>query len=170
VADPERSGDIEIEQDLRFQRLCWKLERGGWAFMTLLIVAAVLGLFGSGPLSHRIAGEKGGPLWVEYQRFGRWDCPEELHVHLGPGVAREGKAMIWVSRELIELHDVEHVTPPPEAVEAHGDGYTYVFRVPAAAEEVSITFNLKPESWGPAAGSIGVAGGAAVAIRQFVYP
>lgn len=34
--------------DLAFQRGDWRRERIGWALMTLLVVAAVLGLFGQG--------------------------------------------------------------------------------------------------------------------------
>lgn len=46
-----RVGDLEIEEDLDHQRRCWKLERASWAVMALVLLAAMAGLFGSGPLS-----------------------------------------------------------------------------------------------------------------------
>lgn len=48
--------------DLAFQRGDWRRERIGWALMTLLVVAAVLGLFGEGLLSSRTVG--GGTVFA----------------------------------------------------------------------------------------------------------
>ena len=45
-------GDLEVGQDLDFQRREWAVQRVGWGAMALVILAALLGLFGSsGPLS-----------------------------------------------------------------------------------------------------------------------
>ena len=48
-ADSHRHGDLEIDEDLPFQRREWFAERVAWAVMALLIAAALLGLFGTGP-------------------------------------------------------------------------------------------------------------------------
>lgn len=170
MAGSERPAGLEIEQDLDFQRRDWKRERLGWLAMVALVAATLLGLCGTGPLSSRIAGEEGGALWAEYQLFGRWQAPEELRVHLGPGQTRDGRARVWLSREFVERHDVGHVTPPPEHVEALGDRYVYVFRAPSPDAEIAIAFTIRPEHWGWKEGTVGVDGGPAVAIREIVYP
>jgi hypothetical protein len=170
MADGERPTGLELEQDLEFQRRDWRRERWGWAVMMSLVAAALLGLCGTGPLSDRIAGEKGGVLWAEYQLFGRWQAPEELRVHVGPGQTRDGRVHVWLSRELVEKHDIEHVTPPPEGVEIVGDRYIYVFRAPAPDDEIAVTFTIKPERWGIKRGTVGIAGGHAVTIWELVYP
>jgi hypothetical protein len=166
----ERPEGLEIEQDPDFQRRDWKRERWGWAVMTALVAAALLGLFGTGPLSSRVAGEVGGPLWVEYDKYSRWRAPEQVRVHLGPGSIRDGRARIWLSRSFVERHDIERVTPPPAAVEVHDDRYVYVFSAPTPAADMAITFALRPESWGFARGVIGVDGGPAAQIEEIVYP
>lgn len=170
MSRPEPFRDIEIDEDVGFHHREQKIQRVAWVIMTLLLAAALLGLFGSGPLSNRVAGQQGGALWVEYQRFARWHAPHELRVHLGPEKAPDGRAVVWLGRPFIEAHDVDHVTPPPEAVEVHGDHYAYVFRVPSAADEVAITFTLRSEGWGRSAGTVGVRGGPSVTFQQFVYP
>jgi hypothetical protein len=48
-AEVQRHGDLEIQEDLPFQRREWLVERVAWGVMALLIVAALLGLFGTGP-------------------------------------------------------------------------------------------------------------------------
>jgi len=135
-----------------------------------LVAAALLGLCGTGPLSHRIAGEKGGALWVEYQLFGRWKAPEELIVHVGPGQTRDGRAHVWLSRQLVEQHQIEHVTPPPERVEMLGDRYVYVLCAPVPSADLGVTFTLKPEHWGVKRGTIGIEGGPQAGIQELVYP
>ncbi len=64
-----RHGDLEIPEDLPFQRREWVAERIAWTVMALVVGAAVLGLFGSGWLSRSIAGDQGAPVWLEYERY-----------------------------------------------------------------------------------------------------
>src|SRR5947209_3798236 len=61
----------EIQQDLPFQRRLWNFQRIAWAIMLLVAVAALLGLFGTGPLDNAKVGREGSPLWLEFNRFGR---------------------------------------------------------------------------------------------------
>lgn len=161
---------LSIEHDSRFQRREWLVQRVGWVVMTAAIGAALVGLLGEGPLSDRVAGEKGGPLWVEYQRFGRWQAPEEMRVHLGRHQATDGQVRLWLSRDLIEKLEVEQVTPPPDVVELHDDHVTYVFQAPGHGEGAEITFNIKPQHWGPRVGRIGLTGGPSLTLTELVYP
>lgn len=42
---------LEIEEDLRLQHRLWTAERVGWLMVGVLVLAALAGLFGTGPLS-----------------------------------------------------------------------------------------------------------------------
>lgn len=167
-----RIGDLEVEQNLPFQRLCWRLERWAWVGFTLILLAALAGLLGPGPLSNTTAGDRAGPLWAEYQRFGRMVAPEELRLHADPRLARDGRLTLWIAREYLDLHQIEQVTPPPERVDARPDAYGYVFNVaqPTTPGPISITFNLSPERTGTKQGHVHVDGAAPLDFRQFVYP
>jgi hypothetical protein len=47
-----RIGDLEIRQDLSFERRDWMMQRLGWAVIGLLILAGLTGLTGSsGPMT-----------------------------------------------------------------------------------------------------------------------
>ena len=67
--------DIDLDQDIDFQQRSWKVQRVGWGLMVLFVLAGLSGLLGTGPLSNVTDGDEGGPLWLEYQRFGRLQAP-----------------------------------------------------------------------------------------------
>ncbi len=52
---------LDVEEDMAFQRRNWRAERIGWAAMVAIVIAAVLGLFASGPLSWATAQTPTGP-------------------------------------------------------------------------------------------------------------
>ena len=55
MTDLVRVGDLQIHQDLCQERREWKIQRVGWLLMALMLVAALAGLLGPGPLSSTIA-------------------------------------------------------------------------------------------------------------------
>jgi hypothetical protein len=171
MADENKREGFEIDEDMAFQRKQWVAERIGWACMALVLLAALAGLLGPGPLSKAVAGNPGGPISVHYDRFPRHSAMGKIKVILGPGAAKKSEARVWVSRTLLDAHRIHEVVPEPERVEAGGDDrYTYVFHVDDAAPETTLIFQLEPESFGRCDGRIGLDGGPEVALRQFVYP
>jgi hypothetical protein len=169
-----RVGDLEVDQDLEFQRREWLAERIGWAVMALLVLAALLGLFGTGPLTRATAGDRAGPLWIEYERFNRLLAPSTLRVHLGAGAALGGEARVWLDRRYLESIQLQRVMPQPDGVEAAPDRMVFVFRVAEPDQPTAITFSFKPEHVGSLPGRAGLAGAAPsdqpLRFRQFVYP
>lgn len=161
---------LELDDDITFQCRDWRVQRWGRTGMLLLLVAALAGLLGPGPISERTAGVEGGPLWVEYLLFGRWLAPEVLRVHLGPGRAPGGRASLWLDRALADRYDISDVSPPPEGVTVWSDRLEYHFRAPDPDREIEITFERKPSGWGLLGGRVGVPGGPSVEIREIVYP
>ncbi len=89
----KREADLEMRQDLEFQRRMWVVQRVGWVMMALAALAALLGLFGgAGASSGATAGSREAPLSIEeYERFLRVGKPAALRVHVGapPGTGEE---------------------------------------------------------------------------------
>ena len=170
MSDIKRVGDLEVGQDLNFQRRSWTLERAGWVVMILLLIAALLGLLGPGPLSSATAGDPDSALWVEYNRFERYHAPTTLRAHIGLGAARGGKVRLWLSRGFVESTEIHHIYPDPEVVEAGTDRFTYVFAAPDESKPVVITYQFESQKyWGQAA-RIGLDAGPELEFSQFIYP
>jgi hypothetical protein len=166
----QRIGDLEIEQDIVFQRREWSAQRAGWALMALTILAALAGLLGHGPLSSATAGSQNDPIWIEHERFERWQAPAQLRLHLGTNSAVDGQARVWLSRDYVEQIQIEQVTPQPDRVEAGPDRITYVFDIGDTSPPAAITFYVKPQTIGRLAGRAGLADSQPVSFSQFVYP
>ena len=165
-----RVGDLQIDEDLATQRKLWLVQRVGWGLMALVIAAAMLGLFGKGPLSDATVGRERGALRMEFERFTRYMTTSELHVLVGPDAARGGEVQVWLSRDYVRRVKIDQITPEPAAVAAQGDRYLYTFRAKTENKPISLTFFVTPKAFGVFDGEVGGPGGEVHAFRQYVYP
>jgi hypothetical protein len=163
-----RVHELEIDQDLRFQRRSWVVQRVGWVVMAALIALAAAGLLGSGPLSHQKAD--GPSLRVEYERFARYQTSQGLKIHVAPGVTPGPEARVWVGRDFLDGAKIETIVPPPARVESADDRLVYVFSLSRHGGPLTVSFMLQSEHIGSVAGRVGIDGGETANFRQFVYP
>jgi hypothetical protein len=172
MAEPERVSDLQINEDLEFQRRSWVLQRVGWVVMGLVVLAALLGLFGgTGSLGGAKAGSEDAVMSVSYERFLRFMKPTTLQIRLSPEAGTEGEVTVWLDREYLEGMQVQQVTPQPDSAEAGPDRLTYVFKVDDPNGPTAVTFDLLPQQKiGPLKGRAGIDDGEPVNFSQFVYP
>ena len=115
---PSRSTRIfRSSREYFFQRI-------GIALLFVFVLAALLGFTGmGGPMSRGEAGERGGPLHVEYERFVRRGglSTVKLHLHIAPGDVR-----FWVSAPYFEHVRIDSVAPPPELVAVETSRHVYL--------------------------------------------
>lgn len=169
--EPRRVGDLEVNQDIEFERRSWRVERVGWGLMTLLIAVALTGaLGGPGPLASATAETAEGEVAVEYRRFTRSGRSSEVRVSAGREGLRNGRLRLWVDRAYLVDIGLEKVVPEPASVETTSDRVTFVFPVRGETTRVEVALVLEPRSYGPHEGRLGVDGGPDVSFRQFVYP
>ena|SRR5687767_5716636 len=168
MARTKQGDTLEISQDLDQQRLEWRIERMGWTLMVLTLLAALAGLLGNGPLSRRQAGDKNS-LWVEYNRFERYQAPAMLRLHLGPKLTGRDEVRVSVSRQYIEAIQLEHVDPEPKEVEARADRILYTFKI-KGPDATALTYHLKGNVFGSVPLHLQVEGAGELKLSQFFYP
>jgi hypothetical protein len=166
----KRIGDLDIDQDLAFQRWTWAVQRIAWATMGLLVVAAGLGLFGHGPLSRTIAQDPSIPLTLEYERFGRYQSPLTLRVRLDREAARDDRASLWVSHDFLTQVQLQNITPEPDTQLLSPTGVTYEFRFGAADSGGQVTLDVEPQAIGAVSGRIGLTASQSLPFTQWIYP
>lgn len=164
---PELEGDIE-HRPAPFNERMWKIERVTWGVMAALILLALLGLLGPGPLSDRVAGDRSGPIWVEYERFTRFEAPTELIVHLRPQPDQR-QVRVWLARGYCDRIEIESVTPEPTASGITPEGIYYSFDITSDHAAAVATFQIRPRVTGSLRGEIG-ADGTKLSLDQFAYP
>lgn len=167
-----RVDGLEVDQDLAFQRRSWVVQRVGWGLMALVVLAAVAGLLGSGPLSNARA-EVPGLMTLEYHRFARLDTGETLRLSLRPAATAGDTVRLSLTQAFLGAVRIETVQPPPARVEV-GDGrLVYVFPVAEPRVPMVVTFAYQPREVGAAHGVVGLESTPEprhVAFRQLVYP
>jgi hypothetical protein len=164
-----RDGDLEIAQDLAFERREWIVERAAWAAMAVLVAAALVGLLGPGPLARRTAETGDGTLRVAYDRFARAEAPTDLEVHVRPAGGGE-ELRVWVGRAYLDAVTVERVLPEPVRTETAPDRVTFAFRLRDPRAPAIVRFHVQPERFGRPEARVGVEGAGEVSFRQLVYP
>ena len=166
----QRVGDMEIAQDLDFQRRSWVVQRIGWMFFGLIMLAAMLGFLGGGPLSAGTAGSDTGPLQVQYGRFVRHRAPTQMEIKLRGSAVQGDEARVWVDREYLNGVELQNVVPEPDSVAAGSDRIVYVFKLRQAGEPASVVFDIMPDQDGLRTARVGLEGGEELSFTQFVFP
>jgi hypothetical protein len=170
VVASRQAHDLDIDQDLAFAQRSWRIQRAAWLGMGVVLLLALAGVFGSGPLSRSDASLPGF-LRLQYQRFARHQAPQVLIARLEPAATRAGEVRLWVDRQYLDDSKVDTITPPPSRVEAAADRLVYVFSTRRPGEPVTIVFTLQSERIGLSSGRVGLDDAEGfVPFRQFVYP
>ncbi len=112
--------------------------------MVAIVVAALLGLFATGPLSRSAVGNPDRTLRVSFERFTRFGAPSELVIDVAPGAIQGGEARIALSRDYLTAFQVQAVAPEPDSVEAQGPDLVYVFKVDEGSG-LEATFDLQAD-------------------------
>jgi hypothetical protein len=170
MADMPRVGDLEIDQDLAFQRREWLFERLAWAAMALLTLAALLGLLGRGPLSPRRASAPDGSLSVEYERFLNSRSDTTLTVRVPGEVTRARTFRLWINDDYLDRVQVRQITPRPEREEPGSGRHAFVFRAAEPGQPASVTFRVEPDRAGRLQAEVAAGQGEPAALGQIVYP
>jgi hypothetical protein len=161
-------GRLEVAEDLEFQRRDWFAQRVGWALLAALLVAALLGLTGSGPLSHATRTD-GRALVVEYERFVRHGARTDWTMHVAPDGVVDGQARIRIDRRSLSAHDLQTVVPEPSRGTGRGDEVEFTFEAdPRAGAQIHWSF--EPDELGRHVTTVRLGDGPAVVVEQFTLP
>ena len=136
--------------------------------MLLILVAALLGLFGHGLLSQRQLRADDGSLALEYDRFGQVSADTVVTISLHPRNLQH-PCNLWINRSYLDRFEIKQVIPSPRAMELSSDGWLYTFGPSQAAEPFPIQLLLIPRHAGEVEGCVN-SGGRTLCFRQFVYP
>ncbi len=171
MADVGRTGDLEIGQALDFQRRQWFIQRVGWVAMALVILSALAGLMGAGPLSHASVGSPEGDLRLMYPRFDRRHAPTEVRLEIAGDAIREGEVQVWLDQAFLDRIELEQIIPEPEEVFTGPDREVYVFRAGSdPGQPIDVTFQFQQDAFGVHSARVGLVDGPQLAFWQVVYP
>lgn len=142
----------------------------GWLVLTVIVLAALVGLLGPGPLSWTTATDPAGVVELEYSRFTRRLANTDLQVTITPELGSTGSVQLWISSEYLVETSVQQVVPEPVIWAGVDGGTVLVFPLAEPAAPVTVQIQLQPNWVGPLRGAIGGAGREPIQFWQFAYP
>jgi hypothetical protein len=170
MAKTPRAGDLQIEHDVAFQRREWMFQRIGWTIMLLVVLAALAGLLGRGPLSQVTVSTPDGSLRLTYNRFVHYHDPTTLEIEIAGGVADGRELRVWLDDAYLAGIEIQSITPAPDHFEAGSDRHTLVFRVSDPRQATRITIHFQADQMLALSGRAGIGDQVPVSFDQFVYP
>ena len=170
MAKNKRISEIDIDQDMVYQEREWRIQRAGWLLMWLVILAALLGVFGKGVLANAVASDPGGALTVKYSRFERNRSPSALEVTIGPVQTTGGKFAIALDRDFVNRIEIQRMDPEPASVKGDREHVVYEFEVTEAGQPAEVVIDYEHAQFGLPHTRLALENGPEVLLRQVVYP
>lgn len=170
MSTAQRIDDLEITQDLAVQHRTWVIQRMGWAAMALIIMAALAGLFGGGPLARMAAVDDQQLVSLEYDRFSRYEGELLLKLELFPQATKTQRVTVKFDRTYWTSHVIEQIDPEPVTSSTSFDGFLYTFQVHSQNAPATIIVRLRPEYLGSLDGHIRINEQGSLTFHQFVFP
>lgn len=171
-ADDTIAASLQLHDAPGFQRWSWRLQRAGWCAMALIVVLALVGVGGSGPLARTIA-RGSGVLTVDYARFARVGAVHPLVIRVAPARLSGESLDLFIDRRYLGGLRVRHVTPPPQRVVLLADAVRYSFAAAIGGRDLEVVLHVEPLRAGRQSARVWLpdtAGGdAAIAFEQFVW-
>lgn len=168
--DIPKVGDLQVAQDMRYQRRSWFVQRVGWAVMLLVLLAAVAGVFGEGPVGAGAVAAEDGSFSVLFAEYPRKRAPETLRFRVNAGAVEEDELRVAFSRGYLSGVELQSVYPEPDSVETGATEIVFVFTLSEEGLPAEVLFNVLYDDIGRKQGNLRLEGHPAVRIRQFVYP
>lgn len=159
---------LQIERDQSFQRRDWQVTRLGLVLIASVVVAALLGLLGPGPLSWATATGGAGVVAVDYQRFTHVEADDSITIRLGQGAVQSGAVEILLGSEWVESVTITGITPQPSDATLTPEGLRLTLPLEGGTD-VPVQVYFRPGDIGSADGLV-AAGGERATFNQFVYP
>lgn len=159
--------ELELTSDLALQERVWRAERLSWIVFVLLLIAALLGVFGSGPLAHASHRDPGGRLVVHYERLMRHSTMAALSFSVMP---RGDSAEVWISNRFLREIQIERIVPEPRGMASDAERTLFRFEAASPDHPVRITWHVTPLGYGPLELAGGTPGVPAFHLPLFVYP
>lgn len=164
MSENQRVGDLEINQDMNFQRWEWRFQQVGGLILLLIVIAGLLGfLGGDGPFSTASVSSDGGSLRLEYDRFEHFMNWTEMRLY-----PQQTDFTLWIDRDFAEMMNIDHLNPEFESAGSDGKRLTYQFTDFEPGEP--ITFYFRFSRFGMFNGQMGIEGGETLTFPQIIYP
>ncbi len=157
----ELQHSLELEDDISLHKKGWIAQYIGWALFSIMLLLALLGLFGNGPFSY--VTKSVGTGTAKYERFLRFESESEVIFRLNDAA---DTTYLIIPQTYFDYIDVLRISPLPLKSEARGGYFVYSFVTNGG---VNIYITVMAKKAGYYNGNI-MAGNKTFPISHLIYP
>ena len=157
---------LHLNDDMRQQKVEWRVQRIVWPLLTALLLAIAAGLLGQGPIARAHAGSASAGVTMDYHRFLRRMATDALEFRLQ---ATSARVRLHIDARYLDAVQLGRVFPQPQAVQSGMQVTTLEFSG-QPGQWVVVRLELKPQEVGAVDGWIAVDERPRQPFSQFVYP
>ena len=163
-------GEVEVGYDAHFEHRWRVVEIAGRAIMVLVVLAAMAGLLGAGPFSHRTVSSPASGIAADFEPVARFGSQTMITLHLSPR-ACGGDTTIWLSNKFIEPMGLRNIMPRPASITPRAAGMLLHYALGAApCQGDEIRLFAEPNGIGFVPLRLRLDGKPALALSPFVVP
>lgn len=126
---------LEIDESPELHERAWKAQPYAWLVIYLFVLAGILGLFGTGPLSRREVSK--GEASIRYERVYRQGATARMDFFDASGT---NPTVITFPMSFLSRFSVESIVPQPIETTISKSGMNYVFKGDAALKKITFYF------------------------------
>lgn len=148
-ADAVHDGELEVGFNEPFERSWRRAEQVGRVAMLLVVAAALTGLMGRGPFSHRSSAAADKALAADREPVARYGTDTAVTLHLDMTKFAPGHDWtVHLNHAFVEPMGLQRITPVPLRQMAEGGGLALTFAFEADEPDAMIRLMLKPSGVG----------------------
>ena len=156
-----------VEEDMRMQQRVWRFERVGWYALVLIVLLALAGLFGNGPLSDAQVTSEDGRVQVEYQRLSHSGTTDNLRITVHGSAGKP--VMVLLGGTLLREASIETLQPEPQQSLSHGK--SLLLQLGTSKDGIATLYlTLRSEHVGTLEGVVRAGESSAVRFSTFLFP
>lgn len=159
---------LQIDQNERFQRREWRFERIGWGILGVFVLAGLVGLLGTGPLSWAAARSEQGLVTVEYQRIAHHEADDSVSLVFAADAAEEGTISVELTGSWVAGVDMQGISPQPVEERAVPGGVVFDIAVERPGP-TSVLIGFRAQEYGTLEATVAVRGDT-TSFTQLVLP
>ena len=152
---------LQLDENIELHKKGWVIQRVLWVFISLFLIASIVGVFGNGFLSKEKL--KDGKYFIEFEKFNRYSYPIELKLTTS---ATGSIQKLLIPNSYLQNFEIENIIPHPKEEKLSSGGTVYLFD---SHSHTMIRFFLKPLTVGKVDGTIQV-NDKYFKISHFIYP
>lgn len=169
----EQKDILEIKEDRRFDNRTYKVKLVGKVLLLIIIILAVAGFTGKGPVSKYTAGEAGLGAMVTTQKYARYESSLEIEMLVNTVMLNNGDSTLDISfpESYLAQMQIESILPEPQEMIISNDRVICRFALKDPGETQSIYFYMLPQRlFKTLEGTVKIEDKAEIHLEHFIYP